>query len=169
LYNNNLSTLKLSSYYGNITYNNVAQTPLTNCMATLYQGAVAIDASPATTATGLYLFTGIADGAYTIQTTLVKTKGGITTADGILVARFAVGIGTFTPLQFKAGDVNVSGTISTADGILVKRRAVGLSSTWAAADYVFEVPNATVASGLGTTNFKGLCSGDVNGSYTPPL
>jgi hypothetical protein len=169
LFENNLSTFKLSSCYGTVKYNNGALTPLTNCIATLYQGATIIDVSPATDATGLYLFSGIADGAYTIQTTLVKAKGGITTADGILVARFALGLGTFTPLQFKAGDVNVSGTITTTDAILVKRRAVGLPSNWAAADYVFEVPNVTVASGLGTSNYKGLCSGDVNGSFTPPL
>jgi hypothetical protein len=169
LYANDLSTLTLSSLYGTIVYNNFAQTPLTNCNATLYQGASVIDVSPATDVTGLYMFTGIPDGAYTIQTTLVKAVGGITTVDGILIARFAVGLGTFSPLQFKAGDVNVSGSISTTDGILVKRRAVGLTSPWPAADYVFEVPNASVASGLGTSSFKGLCSGDVNGSYTPPL
>jgi hypothetical protein len=169
LYNNNLSTLKLSSCYGLVTYNNGASTPLTNCAATLYQGASIIDVSPATDAVGTYLFTGIADGAYTIQTTVVKAKGGITTADGILVARFALGLGTFSAIQLKAADVNVSGGITTADAILIKRRAVGLSSNWSAADYVFEVPNVTVTSGLGTVNYKGLCSGDVNGSFTPPL
>jgi len=169
LYFNNMSALTLSSAYGNITYANGANTPMTNCNATLYQGASIIDVSPPTTATGLYLFTGIANGAYTIQTTVTKAKGGVTNSDYILVSRYAGGLQTFTPLQVKAADVNMSGTVTNSDAILIKRRGAAIPVTWAAPDYVFEVPAVTVAGGIGTVNYKSLCSGDVNGSFTPPL
>ncbi len=170
IFTNNLSSLKLSSIYGIVTYNNGVSTPMTNCNATLYQGAAIIDVSPPTDVIGKYLFTGIPDGAYTIQTTVTKVKGGVTTSDAIIVSRMAAGLGgPYTPLQIKAADVNVSGVVTTSDAILVKRRAAALSSNWAAPDYVFEVPSVTAASGLGTVNYKSLCSGDVNGSYTPPL
>lgn len=170
LYDNDISSLVLSTVYGTITYNNSFSTPMTNCNATLYQGVSVIDVSPATDINGDYFFTGIADGAYTIQTTVTKVKGGITTVDGIIIARIAAGIGgPYTPLQFLAADVNLSGVVTTTDGILVKRRAAGLPSNWAAPDYVFEVPNVNATSGVGTVNYQSLCSGDVNGSHVPAL
>jgi hypothetical protein len=170
LYDNNISSLVLSTVYGNITYANGASTPMTNCDATLYQGAVVVDVSPPTNLSGTYYFTGIADGAYTIQTTVVKAKGGITTADGIIAARIAAGLGgPYTAIQLKAADVNNSGGVTTTDGILIKRRAAGLPSNWAAPDYVFEVPSVSAISGMGTVNYKSLCSGDVNGSHVPVL
>ena len=170
-YIDDITVEELSAFHmitGNITYNNGSMTPMNGCTVQLYDAANQLMLTTTSDASGHYEFGGLLDGTYTIQSSVVKAKGGITTVDGILVARFAVGIGTFTPIQFKAGDVNVSGTISTTDGILVKRRAVGLSSVWTAPDYVFETPSVILSGANATVNYQSLCSGDVNGSYTPP-
>ena len=153
---------------GNITYRNVAMTPMNGCTVMLYNASSQLLLTTTSNTSGYYEFGGLLDGDYTIQTSVIKAKGGITTVDGILTARFAVGLGTFNPLQIAAADVNVSGGITTSDGILIKRRAVGLSSTWTAPDYVFQIPSVNVSGSNATVNYQSLCSGDVNGSYTPP-
>ncbi len=162
--------------YGNVYYGNTGTTkPMaTNTTVTLTPGATV-----PTGALGYYEITGISDGSYKLYGATTKTGGGITTADGITVARFAVGIGTLTNLQLRSADVNKSNSISTSDGILVKRRAVGLSSTWAAPVYVFDGPFGApnpVLDGMPVTvsgsdvnkELRTICSGDVNGSFTPP-
>ncbi|MCD4790658.1 MAG: hypothetical protein K8R37_11720, partial [Bacteroidales bacterium] len=167
LYDNDLSTDLLSTLYGVINYDNTANTLLNGAEATLYSGVTPIDVAIADI-TGTYYFSGMADGSYTIETTCSKPWGGVTTVDGILAKRFALGLLPLTPLRQLAADVNLAGGVTTIDGILIQRRALGLLGGWPAPDYVFEVPNPAVTSGIGTANYEGLCSGDVNGSYTPP-
>ena len=155
---------------GTITYSNVAMTPMSGCTVDLYDNADAFVTSTTTDASGYYEFTGLADGDYSMQTSVTKAKGGITTADGIITGRMAAGIGgPYSAIQFLAGDVNASGGVTTVDAILVKRRAAALPSTWAAPDYVFETPSVIVNGADETLNYKSLCSGDINGSFTPPL
>ncbi|MEZ5082116.1 MAG: carboxypeptidase-like regulatory domain-containing protein [Bacteroidales bacterium] len=155
---------------GTITYSNAAMTPLTGCSIDLYDNTDTYIASTTTDGTGYYEFPGLIDGDYTLETTVVKAKGGITTVDGIIIARIAAGIGgPYTPLQFLAADVNTSGVVTTTDGILVKRRAAGLPGEWTAPDYVFESPAVNINTGDETVDYQGVCSGDVNGSFTPPL
>ena len=159
-----------STISGTITYSNGAMTPLTGCNVGLYNDASEMIFSTTSDGTGYYEFPGLLDGNYTLQTSVTKAKGGITTADGIITGRMAAGIGgPYTSLQFLAGDVNASGGVTTVDAILVKRRAAALPSDWAAADYVFEVQSVSVSAGDETVDYQGVCSGDVNGSFTPPL
>ena len=165
-----LNVLAGSTISGNITYNNGAMTPLTGCDIDLYNNADVVISSTTSDGTGYYQFPGVTDGEYTIQTTTTKAKGGITTGDGIIAARIAAGLGgPYSSLQLLAADVNASGTVTTTDGILVKRRAAGLPSNWAAPDYIFEEPAVNVSGADETVNYKGVCSGDVNGSFVPQL
>lgn len=168
VYANDLLSDLLSTAYGKITYANVANTVLNGAVATLKMGAVTVDVSVAD-AFGDYYFSGIADGAYTITTTCAKPWGGVTAADALLVKRFAAGVIPLNALQQIAADVNLASGVSAADAILVKRRAAGIISSWAAPDFVFTIPTVNVTSGIGTANYQGLCSGDINGSYTPPV
>jgi hypothetical protein len=165
-YENDLSSLLLSSIYGNITYNNFAGTPLKLCSLTLSGG----DTYGPTANDGKYYFTGMVDGPYTIQTTCTNTWGGLSSFDATLISRYLGSIVALTPLQQKAADVNNSGTVQSFDATLIKRRLGSIATPqWTAPDYVFEVPSVTVATGLGNADYKGVCSGDVNGSFTPPL
>jgi len=163
---------------GNVYYGITGTTkPMaTNTTVTLTPGPTV-----PTGAAGAYLIRPVANGTYGLFGATTKAGGGITTADGITVARFAVGLGTLTNLQLRAADVNKSNGITTTDGVLVKRRAVGLSTpAWTAPVYVFDGPFGppnpvldglpiTVAGANVIQDFRTLCSGDVNGSFTPPL
>jgi hypothetical protein len=174
LYENNLSTQKLSSIYGTVKYMRYqvgTQVPLKLSNLTLYSGATPVDTYGPTTNNGIYYFTGMNDGSYTIQTTCTNwTSGGITNTDATLAQQIALLIFTPTALQFKAADVAVNNAVNNTDVTMIKRRVLLLTTpAWNAPLFVFEVPTISVSSGLGTSNYLGLLSGDVNGSYNPPL
>jgi len=90
------------------------------------------------------------------------------------------------PLRLAAGDVNADLVVNSTDALWIKLRTVGMVSSFPAGDWTFETnittgPNApsyksfTVpmtpdpcnASPSTAGNFKGICSGDENGSYVP--
>jgi hypothetical protein len=174
-YSNDLLTLKLSSAYGTIVYANTASTPIKLCTATLSPGG---DTYGPTASDGNYYFTGVDDGSYTVQTTSTNVWGGCTTVDAGLAKRVALGLPQpgpgsppFTAIQTLAADANGAGGVTTIDAGFIKRRALGLTVTpsmWAGDNYVFETPTINVSAGLGNATYKGLCRGDVNGSYIVP-
>jgi hypothetical protein len=167
MYEDNFSTLKMSSLYGTITYNNSGSTPLKLCSLTLSPGG---DTYGPTLNNGKYYFTGMNDGGYTIATTCTNTWGGLQSVDATLASRYILNLYVLSPLQQKAVDVNQSGTVQSIDVTMMKRRLLGQTyPLWTAPDFVFIAPSATVTGGLGTIDYKGLCSGDLNGSWSPPL
>jgi hypothetical protein len=167
-YDNSYLTSKLSTLYGTITYANAGSTPLNNCTVSLYLGAV-LQGTDNTNASGIYGFSGIADGAYTLQTTCSLPRTGFNIADAFQLRQYlSTGAPALTPLQIKAGDVSWDGFTNIVDAFYMRQKlAGGAVPQWIAPNYVFLVQNATVASGLGMQNYQGLCSGDVNGSGTP--
>jgi len=183
IYENDLSSLLLSSIYGTVSYDNGGATPLKLCNMTLTGG----DTYGPTTTDGKYYFTGMVDGAYEVAGTSTNVWGGMTTFDATLILRFVGGVAGYdmlTNLQKRAADVNMTNTangITTFDATIILRTtaAGGLKpAQWTAPDYVFDGPYpgtpalsgypVNVSGGLGNANIKALCSGDVNGSYTPP-
>jgi hypothetical protein len=175
VYENNLSTLLLSSIYGTVSYNNGAATLLKLCNLTLTGG----DTYGPTINDGIYYFTGMVDGAYAVAATSTNVWGGSNTFDATLILRYSAGVpgyDFFTNLQKRAADVNLTGTVNTFDATLISRRAASIATPqWTAPNFVFDGPYpglsgypVNVAGGIGTANIKALCSGDVNGNYTPP-
>jgi hypothetical protein len=69
-------------------------------------------------------------------------------------------------LPLTCADVNATLSVTALDALLVKLRTIGLVTSYAAGDWKFEDPMVTV-SGPTSADFKGLCVGDVNGSYIP--
>lgn len=177
LYNNNLSTLKLSSYYGTTMYAKTTPVALNNCTVDFYTGAVLTDTYATGTAANTFYFTGMADGGYSLKATCAKTPGGIQSADALLVQRFLLGSLSLTNLQKRAADVNLSNSITVADPLAIKRKVLVPSYSWTAPAFIFDGPfgsgaalqgyPVSVASGLGTGSLLMLCSGDVNASYVP--
>jgi hypothetical protein len=177
LYNNNLSTLKLSSYYGTTVYAKTVPVSLNACNVDFYTGAVLTDTYATGAAANTFYFTGMADGGFSIKANCSKVPGGIQAADALLVQRYILGALPLADLQKRAGDVNASNSITAADPLTIKRKVLVPALVWAAPNFVFDGPfgsgaalqgyPVTVSSGLGTTVLKMLCSGDVNASYTP--
>ncbi len=73
----------------------------------------------------------------------------------------------WTEINYLAGDVDNSGGIAVFDALYAKAWAAGYSIP-SYEVYKFVVPTVNVSSGIGTSDYQGLCNGDVNGSYVPP-
>ncbi len=166
LYDGDISTMKLSTMYGAITYGTSAL-PIHDCTVTLKQGAVTISTTT-TDVSGNYNFSGYDDGAYTIETSCSLTPGGVTSQDLSLVNQYLLLAGSLSDLQKLAADLNWVGGPTSADlSILNQYLLLNIAGwSWAAPEWVFQVQNTTVTSGIGNSDYAGLCSGDINGSYT---
>ncbi|MCD4694637.1 MAG: hypothetical protein K8S16_00245 [Bacteroidales bacterium] len=171
-YNNNLSTFLLSSAYGNVTYHNAASTPLDNFTVKLMQGGIE-QASGITDVSGNFNISGIANGVYDIEHTWTDPRGGCNILDAINTRQFLGGGYAMDLLQETAGDVNENGTpgapnVDILDAIFMQMSLSGPQPAgWTAPDFVFMPQTLTVANGLGTATYQGLCSGDPNKSHTP--
>lgn len=168
VYVNDLNTDLLSSLFGTVTYA-INGNPIMNADIVLDNGAP-IDIT-ATDGAGNYGFSGPADGAYTLMSSSTATWGGLNVVD-IIFMKLRLANQThplWDPIWSDiAGDVTADNNLNVVDLIMMQLRSANLTApAWNAPDWVFMDENATVTSGLGNTDFNGICSGDVNGSYTP--
>lgn len=169
VYDNNLLLNKLSTVYGNITYNNGASTPLSDITVTLMSGVVPVT-SDISDVSGDYNLSSMDDGSYTLENTTTKAWGGLSMNDVQLTRQHVAGTNPLTGIFLLAADVTWDDphNIAMNDVQLMRQRVAGSVSSWAAPDYVFETQNVTVTSGIGTKTYQGLCSGDIDSSFTPP-
>jgi hypothetical protein len=152
--------------YGNITYRNVASTPVESCTLTLKQGAVTIGTAM-TDVNGDYYFTGVADGAYTIETDCSLPRGGTGLLDVVQTRQFLLNQISFDPLQQLSADVDAGGGVGLLDVVQMRQYLLNQIPGWAQTDWVFIVQSVNVASGMGMQDYQGMCSGDPDGSHTP--
>ncbi len=71
-------------------------------------------------------------------------------------------------LRMQAGDIDGSTFVSTLDALYVMQRFVSIITSFPNGDWVFENDSIMVNGANVVHNFKGLCFGDVNGSYILP-
>lgn len=163
------------SVSGNVYY---GTTGVTKPMQT--NTTVTLSTYPAvpTFAGGSYIVRPVNNGTYTLTGATTKAGGGVQSADALLVQRYLLNALTLTNLQKRSSDVNLSNSITVADPLAIKRKVLVPSFNWAAPAYVFDGPFGTppVLGGIPVTvsganvsvELRTLCSGDVNGSFTPP-
>jgi len=154
---------------GQVTYKNTANTPInnTNILLTDTNGS-AIDSTLSNTK-GEYLFNNPSNGFYYTIPMCTKPWGGVNTTDALAVAKHFVGLMYLYGLNLEAADVNFTGFVNSADALMIQVRYVGSTSFFPAGDWLFE-NNLLQLQGVNVVNdFYGLCYGDVNGSYVPPL
>jgi len=129
-------------------------------------------ATTTTNATGNFTFTNVTAGNYLLDASTTKARGGLTLADYAIVRAFVTnGTPVLAGIYWTAADVNTSNTVTLADYAIIRNR-VNTASTagWLAANWIFLQSSITVSSAnLTGANVTGICSGDVNASYTPPL
>ncbi len=157
---------------GYIKYKNSAQTAMNNCTVTLKDSQGITIATTTTNTQGFYEFTNVADGNYTLQITTAKAWGGLANIDVLRTRQHLAGVqGTITPLsgvRLSAADVHILGVVNAVDVLQMRRRLAQQSYSWTAPDYIFYPLNITINGANGTLNIESLCSGDVDGSFTPP-
>ena len=166
-------TGKISGY---VTYDNSPYfTPLNGVQVTLNDGnghifttTTAPNFSDMSGNSGYYEFTnGLTSGSYTLSaTTSTIPWGGNNSTDALIALKRAVGLNYYNDLRDAAADVNSSGTISALDALYIKLRTVGTITSYPAGNWKFESPVVTLTAGS-VVNLKGICVGDLNGSYIP--
>jgi hypothetical protein len=156
-----------SSLSGYVTYDNVAHTPMTNTTVYLKQGSTIVSQTT-TDQTGYFMFANPPAGTFVLSGSTSKPWGGINSTDALLITRHFAGMLTLAGLKLTAGDVNGNIALNSLDALLVARRFAGIINTFNVGDWVFSKETIVIS---GTTaivqNLKALCTGDVNGSYTP--
>jgi len=166
----NVTTFPLGyDIYGQVRYDNSILSPLSNVNVLLKNGTSTI-ATSMTDVNGNYTLPTVPNGTYTTDGTSTKAWGGVNSLDALKLARHFQNLETLTGLRFRAGDVDNTGYINANDVLLVMQRAVQMISVFPVnSDWVFENNTILVNGAPVSNNFKGLCYGDVNGSYIPPV
>ncbi|MBN2175839.1 MAG: hypothetical protein JW731_17040 [Bacteroidales bacterium] len=162
LYEGAISTLKLSTLYGTITYANISNpTPLSSC--TVDGGSIG---TALTDVNGFYNFSGIDDGMYILTTTSSLPYTYVTTLGDVNVEVSHLLGSPLTGLYFLAGEVTGDGLVSLGDYNLMVGNLVGsLSGYPAVPGWRFEQHTVNVVNGIGTLDFEGIQSGDTTGSW----
>jgi hypothetical protein len=157
------------SIAGTVSYDNNQETPLSNCTVKLNDMNGNIILQTSTDVSGNYYFSNVAPGAYKIVVSTTKPHGGMTIQDVMLTKQKIAFLEQFSPLQNTAADVDVNNIVNVLDVMGMRQKLAFLNPPqWTIADYVFEMPTVTITNENITVNIKGLCAGDVNGSYVPP-
>ena len=177
----------ISGYAG---YENNPKTRLDGLKITLKKGGTPVGSPYTTGKSGFYQFTGLTNGTYSLEVASANAGGwltwnGVNNTDYLLVLRHA-GTGPYLPTDPPvvriAADVKSPSTppvITTADATAIQYAA---KFGWAHPTPYFDIPKwvfSGVTSALALTGFelscadvtrdiRGLCAGDVNGSYMPP-
>ena len=177
---------KVSGY---LYYNNSSNTPLTNCTIYLQTNISGYPLVSSTTTDGIGYYELYApNGSYRLDANTTKAYGGLQTTDATLITKKVAGVALPSEncLRLQAADVHLGATITANDATLVTRRFGGTKlATWTEPDWIFGdinipfvalvvgnyktyLPVFTVTNAIVTQNLWGICSGDVNGSYTNP-
>ncbi|MHC1707851.1 MAG: dockerin type I domain-containing protein [Bacteroidales bacterium] len=153
---------------GKALYDNNAHSPL--CCSRIYlkdAGGGLLDSTDTDTH-GNYRFCDLSPGNYYLTTRTTLPWGGINSIDGLLVLQHFAEQIILTGLRLQAADVNLSGSVNSIDGLLIVRRFVDLINSFAVGDWIFESPQFTITGDEAlTVDVRGLCTGDLNGSYSP--
>ena len=162
---NNVST----SINGWVTYENSKASALKNVKLELKDSGNNVIATITTDNNGYYAFNNIKSGTYTIQASSTASVGGIDPADALLVNRYYILLYTFpTELKKLAADVNLDKKINPTDALLINRFYIKLINSFKAGAWLFENKAIPVAGEANVSySLKGICVGDVNGSYIP--
>ena len=158
---------------GQITYDNAANTPMSNTTVYLKTQAGAIVESTTTNVSGNYTIYAV-NGIYVLDGSTTKTYGGLDAVDAVRIRQNVSNIYPFTPLQYKAANVDLTtgpnNGVNVVDAVQIRQKLANIPTpNWKIANYVFETPTITVAGSGVVQNFKSLCAGDVNKSWTPPV
>jgi len=150
---------------GLLRYDNAFQSPLTNTAVRLKSGQ-SIFAQTITNMYGGYSFSNLPNGTYQLTGTCTKPWGGGNATDALIIMKHFTNLLQLQGIRLTAADADGSGYINSIDALQVMKRFVLLQNSFPIGDWVIEKHTIQV-DGFNnlTDNFKGLCTGDVDGSY----
>ena len=71
------------------------------------------------------------------------------------------------PFLYKAADVNIDTRINPLDALLINRNFVGTVTSFKAGSWAFANDTIVAAGKAVAVKIKGICIGDVNGTFIP--
>jgi len=154
---------------GLLRYDNTFLSPLSNSTVRLKSGATLV-AQSNTNQNGGYLFHNLQNGSYQLIGSTLKPWGGGNATDALVIMKHFTNIAVLQGIRLMAADVDASGYVNTTDALQVMKRFVAMQSSFPSGDWLFETHTVQV-DGFNnlTDHVKGLCVGDVDGSYIPGL
>jgi hypothetical protein len=162
------ATLAVHTISGTVSYDNSLHTPLVNVKVYLKTACCTIVDSTFTDATGHYSFEDMAAGAYNIVVSCTKPWGGVNSDDALVILKHYVGIVPLEGLRHLAANPTNTHFINSTDALMTAKRFVGLINNFPTGDWTFELTSVTFTGTADVVaDIKGICYGDVNGSYLP--
>ena len=150
---------------GIIKYDNFSGTPCANVQVSRCSGVQVLD-SVYTDTLGQYSFSNVAIGSYALLCKSTHAWGGVNATDALTIMKHFVGMSVLTGVRLLAAELNGDGIVNSIDAMMAMKRFVGLQTSFATGNWRFEQPEVQI-TGNTSLNVKGLCNGDVDGSYTP--
>ncbi len=115
-------------------------------------------------------FYGLAPGTYRLSALPTTVHGGLNASDALAVALHFAQVQTLQGLYLKAADVNGNGAVNANDALNIALRYSGQINTFAKGDWVSDETVVSLPTSVqNPLAVPVLCTGDVNGSYRPPL
>jgi hypothetical protein len=115
-------------------------------------------------------FYGLAPGTYRLRALPTTVHGGLNASDALAVALHFAQVQTLQGLYLKAADVNGNGAVNANDALNIALRYSGQIHTFANGDWVSDEAVVNLpTTAQAPLVLPVLCTGDVNGSYRPPL
>ena len=153
---------------GTLTYDNLENTPINNTSVTLLSTDDFILSYNTTNDSGKFLFNNVIQGTYYILPDITKAWGGGNPVDALMVNRYYIKAYNFQDdLLKQAADVNADGKINPVDALLINRRYIKAINSFVAGNWIYGIDSINVVDSNRVYNFKAVCVGDVNGSYSP--
>jgi hypothetical protein len=155
---------------GQLSYQNQSVSPLDNVVVYLKDNNTGeVVDSTTTNFSGSYVLNGYQGNNFRILANCSKPWGGVNSVDALQILKHFVGQSPLTGLFYQAADVNGSGSINSLDGLSNTKRFVNQISSFVVGDWTFDKPIIQILEGNPQIiPMKGICIGDVNGSYVPP-
>ncbi len=119
---------------------------------------------------GHFEFKNVGVGSYFLSVDISKPWGGVNSIDALLMLKHFVHFTNLVNLKVKAADIDGTGFINSSDALVATRRFVQLISSFVVGNW-FSTSSLISVTGTYTitSNLKGICYGDVDGSYIPSL
>lgn len=155
------------SISGYLTYDTNTSLPLPGVTLYLKDSAGDVLANTITDTSGKYEFLNLLAGTYIIEVSCQLPEGGFNAVDALLIMKHFVHMDNLSGLRKTAADVNNINGINSVDAMLVQQRFVGLITAFPAPPWVFSDNSVTLSNTNIIYNIQGLCTGDVNASFTP--
>jgi len=168
LYKSNVTTFLHHRLSGNIHYANTYGTALSDVSIVLEQQDSVVGNS-ITDVNGHYSFDSLHNGIYTVIPSTSKPWGGVSALDVLLYQKQIAGIAPLSGIYLASGDVNGSGTLTAVDMLLIKKRIAGIQNSFPSGDWLFNNQPVNINDSNVIYDFNGICYGDANGSYVPPV